>query len=153
MATPSPQASYINALKLLLRPLLRGLISHGVALPNLNALLKQVYVEAAEDFRIANKKLTDSRVSLLTGVHRKDVRRIRDEERDELLLSNQASIGVGVVALWTGDSRYLADDGKPAPLERTGPKSCDELVKSVNRDMRPKTVLVDWHRRAIWEID
>ena len=120
MTPHSPQPSYISALKLLLRPLLRGMISHGVTLPSLTALLKQVYVEAAEDFRIANKKLTDSRVSLLTGVHRKDVRHIRDEERDALVLSSQASIGVGVVALWTGDSRYLADDGTPAPLERTG---------------------------------
>ena len=153
MTPNSPQPSYVNALKLLLRPLLRGLISHGVTLPSLSALLKQVYVEAAEDFRIANKKLTDSRVSLLTGVHRKDVRRIRDEERDVLSLSSHASIGVGVVALWTADSRYLADDGTPAPLERTGPGSFDELVENVNRDMRPRTLLDEWLRRSIVHIN
>ena len=149
MTTPAPQKSYVSALKVLLRPLVRGLISQGMTLTAMNILLKQVYVEAAEDFRISTKRLTDSRISLLTGVHRKDVKRIREQERDAPALSKNASIGAQVVALWTSDSRFLDDAGGPAALPRSGTGSFDELVESVNRDMRPRTLLDEWLRREL----
>ncbi len=153
MTNPAPPKSYVNALKLLLRPLVRGMISQGLTLPHVTALLKQVYVEAAEDFRIAGKRLTDSRVSLLTGVHRKDVKRLRTESRDEPVLSEKANIGAQVVALWTGDPRYLDASGDPAPLPRSGEKSFDSLVAGISRDMRPRTLLDEWMRRGLANLD
>ena len=48
--------------------------------PAVVALLKQVYVEVATDsFALGGKPPTDSRVSMLTGVHRKDVRTLRPD--------------------------------------------------------------------------
>ncbi|MEM6421722.1 MAG: DUF6502 family protein, partial [Pseudomonadota bacterium] len=65
----------------MLRPLVRILIARGVTLPALIRLLKSVYVGVAEeDFRIDGKPVTDSRVSVITGVHRRDVRAIRSGE-------------------------------------------------------------------------
>lgn len=153
MTGPLPQQSYLSALKLLLRPLVRGLISQGMPLPFMNTMLKHVYVDAAEDFHISSKRLTDSRISLLTGVHRKDVKRIREQKREVPELSSHASIGAQVVALWSGDARYLDADGRPAKLLRTGKGSFDELVESVNRDMRPRTLLDEWRRRELVSLD
>lgn len=153
MTASSPPKSYVSALKLILRPLVRGLISQGMTLPNMNALLKQVYVEAAEDFRISSKRLTDSRISLLTGVHRKDVKRIRETERSTPALSPKADIGAQVVALWTGDPEFLDGHGRPRPLPRSGEHSFDTLVQSISRDMRPRTLLDEWLRREIVVID
>lgn len=153
MPPPAPQPAYVHAIKVLLRPLVRGLIAHGVTLPGMTALLKHIYVEAAEDFRMSTKRLTDSRVSLLTGVHRKDVKRIRDQERATFALSNAANIGAQVVALWTGDARYLDDTGAPAALPRMGAGSFEELVERINRDMRPRTLLDEWLRRKLVSVD
>ena len=129
------------------------MVSQGIALPYMTALLKQVYVEAAEDFRISSKRLTDSRVSLLTGVHRKDVRRLRAQEGDAPALSQHASIGAQVVARWTADSHYQDAAGNPAPLSRTGEHSFDSLVEDVSRDMRPRTLLDEWLRRELVQLD
>lgn len=153
MTNPQPPKAYVSALKLLLRPLVRGLISQGTTLPDMTALLKQVYVEAAEDFRFSSKRLTDSRVSLLTGVHRKDVKRLREETGDTPALSAHASIGAQVVARWTADPLFQDDKGNPAPLLRTGVCSFDNLVETVSRDMRPRTLLDEWLRRGLVELD
>ena len=66
----------ISALKRLLRPLVRLLIAKGVTLPAMIELLKDVYVGVAvHDLESGSKGPTDSRVSVMTGVHRKDVKR------------------------------------------------------------------------------
>ena len=149
MTSPHPPRAYVSALKLLLRPLVRGLISQGTTLPDMTALLKQVYVEAAEDFRMSSKRLTDSRVSLITGVHRKDVKRLREETGDAPALSPHASIGAQVVARWTADPLFQDAGGNPAPLPRTGAESFDSLVETVSRDMRPRTLLDEWLHRGL----
>jgi len=68
--------SLVAALRHLLRPLVRLLAARGVTYPTLAELLKETYVDVADrDFRLENNSATDSRVSLLSGVHRKYVRR------------------------------------------------------------------------------
>ena len=62
----------------LLRPLVRLLIRSGITFPVATELLRELYVNVAEnDFGLPDKEQTDSRVSLLTGIHRKEVRRLR----------------------------------------------------------------------------
>ena len=71
----TPASSLVAALIRLLRPLVKLLLYHGITYPFLADLLKSVYVEVADrEFPVEGKKQTDSRVSLLTGVHRKDVK-------------------------------------------------------------------------------
>ena len=75
----APQADRLHGpLTRLLRPLVRLLIRAGVTFPALSDLLRELYVNVAEhDFALADKEQTDSRISLLTGIHRKEVRRLR----------------------------------------------------------------------------
>ena len=62
----------------LLRPLVRLFVARGITFPALTNLLRELYVNVAEyDFALPGKEQTDSRVSLLTGIHRKEVRRLR----------------------------------------------------------------------------
>src|SRR6478609_12063294 len=75
-----PITVLVSALRRLLRPIIRLAIHYGLTFPSLAELLKSVYVEVAdEEFQIDGKVQTDSRVSMLTGVHRKDVKRLRSE--------------------------------------------------------------------------
>ena len=138
-----------------MRPLVGFMLAHGVTLPFLNQLLKQLYVEVAEsDFAIDGKPQTDSRVSLLTGVHRKDVRRLRDEAGDAMETPSAISLGAQVVGNWLSEKRYLDRLGKPKALSiratNTKMPSFEDLVASVSRqDLRPRVVLDELLRLEI----
>ena len=154
----SPPATLVRALTLLLRPLVKLLLNHGLTYPYLANLLKAVFVEVAEqEFPVQGKRQTDSRISLLTGVHRKDVKRLRHEAP----LSEQApavvSLGAQLVARWTGLGEYLDEAGHPAALARLasegGSRSFEALVESVSKDLRSRVVLDEWLRLGVARLD
>lgn len=156
---PSPaSATLISALRHMLRPLVRLLLANGVGYATLMEVLKSVFVKVAEeDFRIAGKAQTDSRVSLLTGVHRKDVKRLRQGSANRLQQSAQASLSAQLFAMWTGAPEFLDAAGQPKPLQRLsgrkGGLSFESLVTSVSKDIRPRAVLDEWLRIGAVELD
>ena len=146
-----------QALKHALRPLVRALISKGVTAPALYSMLKQLYVEVArEAFALEGKPPTDSRVSVLTGVHRKDVRAFRLREPDsESPVERRVTVMTTVIGRWLADPKTTAADGAPRPLPRQakdGP-SFDSLVGSVSTDVRPRTILDELLRNGIVALD
>ncbi len=157
-ATPSP--AFVLALRRLLRPLVRLMLARGVTLPYLTELLKALLVEVADkEFRIGAKPPTDSRVSLVTGVHRKDVSRLRQalDASTEEIVPQVVSLGAQLVAMWLGTPRYLDDEGRPRPLPRFvsegGELSFEGLVASVNSDIRSRVVLDEWLRLGVVHFD
>jgi len=157
-ATPgSPHPALNRALKRLLRPLVRLLIRQGVTFPYLATLLKEVYdASARDDFAPADVRQTDSRITLLTGVHRKDVKRFRDlEEQGVDVPPATLSLSAQIIALWTGDPRYRALTGEPLPLPRSAANgvSFEALVNRVSKDIRPRAVLDDWIARGMAHLD
>lgn len=138
MSDTPPTSPMLGALKALLRPLVRLLVARGVTLTTMAAMLKELYVEvAARDFRLGAREPSDSRVSLLTGVHRKDVRAIRERARPASL-PRGGGLGATVVGRWLGDPALGGPDGQPAPLSRA---RFDALVAGISTDVRPRTVL------------
>lgn len=156
-ATPSP--ALVLALRRVLRPLVRLMVSRGVTYPYLTELLKGLFVDVADkEFRIGTKPPTDSRVSLVTGVHRKDVSRLRlSADVDSETVPSVVSLGAQLVALWMGSDRYLDGDGRPRPLPRFvsegGDMSFEALVGSVNSDIRSRVVLDEWLRLGVVHFD
>jgi hypothetical protein len=139
-----PPAGLIQALRRLLRPLARLLIANQIGLPYLIELLKGVYLEAAErHFRLQQGRMTDSRLSLLTGVHRKDVKRLRNGDAQAATASQRVSLGARLIGLWSGRPEYLDEQGRPRALSLT---EFEEMVQSISRDVRPRTVLDEWRR-------
>ena len=138
-----------RALRRLLRPLVRALIAQGVAAPALYRIVKQTYVEVASDD--LGDAATDSRITVMTGVHRRDVKefRARDQE-DGGETQRRVSILLTVVGRWMSDPDYL-DNGTPRILPRFGQEgpSFETLVQSVSRDIRPRTVLDELTRQGI----
>ena len=157
--TPTdPPSAIIKALTRLLRPLVRFLISYGVTYPSVISLVKRIYVEEAEtSFQVDRKRQTDSRISLITGVHRKDVKRMRGGNPEVTKAPLPISIGAQMVAIWVGDPNYLDETDKPVALPRLHPKdggpSFEGLVESVSKDVRPRTVLDEWARQEIVTVD
>ena len=94
-APGQPPATLVTALRKLLRPLVRLLLSFQVSYPFLSTLLKSIYVDVADqEFSVDGKRQSDSRITLLTGVHRKDVKRLRDEHIDAATLPNLSLIHI-----------------------------------------------------------
>lgn len=78
--TAQQQLALVGAVEKILRPMVRVLLTHGLTYTWLTGLLKPIFVEVAmRDFHVPGKAQTDSRITLLTGVHRKDVKRLREE--------------------------------------------------------------------------
>ncbi len=147
----------VTAVKRVLRPLVGLLLDHGLTYTWLSGILKSIYVEVAErEFRLPGKDQTDSRITLLTGVHRKDVRRLRREPADDEKPPATVYLGAQLVALWVSDERFLDDHGNPRPLwrrPRDDESSFQDLVTSVSKDIRPRSVLDEWLRLGAVEID
>jgi hypothetical protein len=147
------------AITRLLRPLVRLLLNHGLTYPYLVDLLKSVYVEVADkEFPVQGKSQTDSRISLLTGLHRKDVKRLRKEGNNgDPPMPSAVSLSTQLVARWTGLPCYLDEHGHPRPLPRLmsegGQWSFEGLVESVSKDLRSRVVLDEWLRLGVAQVD
>lgn len=156
---PAVPESLKSAVVTVLRPLIGLLMEHGLTYPWLSGVLKSVFVDVAEkEFRLPDKRQTDSRVTLLTGVHRKDVRRLRRPESGmtEPKPPESVYLGAHLVAVWTSDERYLDLQGRPKPLTRQprdNAPSFEKLVTSISKDIRPRAVLDELLRVNAVEID
>jgi Family of unknown function (DUF6502) len=159
MENAAPPKALVKALRQVLYPLVRLMLARGVTYPFLAELLKGVFVDVAErDFRIGDKPQTDSRISLLSGVHRKDVRRLRQLARTQEETTPAAvSLGSQLVAAWTGLPQFLDQEGHPLPLPRlassAGDISFEGLVAGVSKDIRSRAVLDEWLRLGVVRVD
>ena len=142
---PAPEA-LVGPLKRLLRPLVRLLMQSGITFPVLADLLRGLYVEVAlRDVLKDERAQTDSRISLLTGVHRKEVRRLRSITVDADAEPAIVTINSQIIARWLGGPPYADRRGRPLWLPRVGisPRaaSFEGLVRSITTDVRPRAVL------------
>lgn len=154
----APPLSLVMALKRLLRPLVRLLLSFSVQYPYLANLLKLTYVEVAtREFPLDERPQSDSRISLLTGIHRQDVKRLRGEMMADAPPPPVVSLGAQLVSRWLGEAAYRDALGRPKALPRLaatgGEASFERLVQSVNKDIRPRVVLDEWLRLGVAELD
>ncbi len=119
----------IRAIDALLAPLARLFVARGVGFADATRHLKRHYVQAA--LALAGRDATDSRVSVMTGLQRRDVVALRDAAVDAAPTINHAA---RLVARW-----LAAHGGRPLP--RKGDVSFDTLAQSIRRDVHPKTML------------
>ena len=148
-----------RALRQVLRPLVRLMLARGVTYPYLAELLKGLFVEVADqEFRLDGKAPTDSRISLLSNVHRKDVSRLRAMlHAEDAAVPSVVSFGSQLVSRWLSSENDLDESGQPKPLPRLisegGDESFEALVAGVSSDIRSRVVLDEWLRLGIVSID
>lgn len=150
------QALHIAAL--LMRPLIRLLTLHGIGLNDLVELAKRLYVEQAEQqLRREGRRVTDAALSTMTGVHRKDVKRIA--EAGPLAERRKRSLLDAVMSLWSGDPRFIDARGAPRALERrssvreTAQPSFEDLIEEVTKGVPPKALLDSWMQQNAVRLD
>ncbi|MGD8812541.1 MAG: DUF6502 family protein, partial [Thioalkalispiraceae bacterium] len=115
----------------LLRPLVRLLLRHGVSYGTFADLAKWVFVDVADkEFAVPGKKQTTSRVSVLTGLSRKEVARVQAiETPDDEAIEQQYNRAARVISGWVRDAAFNDLEGKPARLALDGENSFAALVK------------------------
>ena len=129
-----------------MRPLVRLLVRNGVPYPAFTTALKHVFVEAARA-ELASRAMaqTDSAITLLSGVHRRDVRNLgRPASSRKVVAPEPRSLPGEVIARWLSDPAYLDAQGAPRLLPRGAEDEAgtfDALVASVSHDVRPRAVL------------
>jgi hypothetical protein len=163
----APPPALIQAVQRLLRPLARLLMSFGVTYPAFTQIAKGVFVEAAvRDFpeggggtggAKSGTPISDSQACVLSGVHRREVKRLREEMLQQRMTPVSISLGAQVVARWCADPRCLDAQRRPAPLPRLARKggevSFEKLVEGVSKDIRPRAVLEEWLRLGVARLD
>jgi len=111
-----------QACRLLLRPIASMVLKCGMTWKEFSDLSKSTFVEVATDeYGIKGRPTNISRVSILTGIARKEVKRQRD------LLRNESPVDKGkttdasrVLSGWHQDPLYLDTDGNPKSIPESG---------------------------------
>ncbi len=144
---PAPDL-LLKSLGKLLRPLVRLLIRNGITFPVLADVLRDLYLDVALHDELTDERArTDSRVSLLTGIHRKLIRRQRDAVVAPDPIPEIVTLSSQIIARWLGAAPWASGGDVPRPLPRTataGEPSFDGLVEAVTKDLRPRAVLDEW---------
>ena len=133
----------INACRTLLRPIALLLLKGGMTWKEFAEISKSVFVSVATDeFGIRGRPTNVSRVSILTGISRKEVKRQRDLlESDQPPVSSKTTDATRLLSGWHQDPDYIGDTGLPLPLEPSGPApSFESLFKAYGGDTPEQTL-------------
>lgn len=138
----------------LLSPLVTMLLHEGVTYPHFAQALKQVFLEAAAKIIEEREgRPNDSNISVLSGVHRKDVREWRKAGKPRPP-AKTLSVAMQVFTRWASDPAYLDEKGEPRLLARGGSSgSFEELAAAVSNDVHPRTVLEELLRLGVVAAD
>lgn len=133
------------ALSLMFKPLIRLLIAQGVTHAEFAETAKEVYVEIALKHFEAEGKVNRSRVAILTGLTRKEVKNVIDRTLEFGYQEKSFSRPERVLTGWYSDPKFQGPYGIPLELPYESgeleEKSFVELVKQYSGDMAPRQML------------
>ncbi len=126
----------------LLRPLVRVLLRHGMAYEDFAELVRRSYVDVAEqDFALRGRKQTTSRISVITGLNRKEVARLQalhaQGEASDPALAGTMNRAAKVVVGWRREHAANATGTTPD----LNPTQFAALVRKYSGDMPVRAVL------------
>ncbi len=140
----------------LLRPLMRVLLKNNISYGTFADIARWVYVDvAAREFRVPGRKQTISRIATITGLTRKEVKRLREMDAvDDLGAAERYNRAVRVISGWLKDPRFINGNGEPRILPFDGgAESFSALVKAYSGDVPPRAILDEMRRAGIVEVD
>ena len=132
----------MQAARRILRPLVRILLRNGIASDALTELVRKTYVDVADqEFGIEGKRQTIARISVITGLNRKEVSRLRGLDPLDRTAGVWWNRAAHVLGSWLRDEAFLDRKGDPVDLAFTGDvPSFEALVKKHSGDMYPRSV-------------
>jgi hypothetical protein len=141
------QRPIVTASQRWLRPIARWLLKSGVTWKEFAELARGVFVNvAAEEFGLRGRPTNVSRIALLTGMTRREVRRYRESEVVTPAVDARAEDDLNhasrVLAGWHLDSEFIDELGQPRALDAKGEGATfEQLVRRYAGDI-PATALI-----------
>jgi hypothetical protein len=125
----------LKAIEYLLFPLVRLVIARSISYGSLTDIIKFVMVkEAEQQLKLKNTEaISDSRISIVTGIHRREVKRVRGMKVNDVSIY-EPSLASQVVARWAGEKDLQSKNGpKPLPRKKISSEEFDfdDLVISI----------------------
>src|SRR5262249_54070838 len=146
---PRPlKEQFAVSIRRLLRPVVRQLIAYGVTYPAFNRLVRELYIEIADQhYALPFKKQTDSRVALVTGINRKEVSLLRRRRKTGTVTPAEVedTVTTHVIGRWMAGPPYADVAGHPQrlPYESQSARTASfaGLVRQVGADVPVRSVL------------
>jgi hypothetical protein len=139
----------LNSLLVALRPLARALLRVGIGYREFAEISKAAFVDVAtSDYGIRGRPTNISRVAVMTGLTRKEVRRLRNksESGDQTEISRPMPMAV-ILHRWFTEHEFLDSDGKPRELDFDGEQgSFSDLVRKYGGDIPPGAMRTELKR-------
>jgi hypothetical protein len=138
----------------LMTPIVRWLLRHGVSYTSFADMLKAVFVQVArEELSRGGAKPSHSALSVLSGVHRKDVRLLADALPHTGAPRN-IPLASQLFTRWLTDPACRGADGQPLPLARSGAEpSFEALARQLSSDVHPRTLLDELVRLGLVRLE
>ena len=150
------QSNVLEAFQLVLRPVVKILLRYGIGYKAFAETVKTVFVDVGStEFGIRGRPTNISRVAVMTGLTRKEVRRVRSKlENDDDAFTVRTTPITEILTRWYSEPDFLDGNGRPSTLLYSdGLASFSELVRRFGGDVPPgamrtelkRTQLVDEH--------
>jgi hypothetical protein len=136
--------------------MVKRLLQMGIPFGALELRLRELFVEVAEsELALPDRRQTDSSISLVTGINRKEVKHIRSS-KDQLKAPRSFGINqaTSLVSRWMTDPETTDQHGRPRPLPyraRRGP-SFMKLARKLTGDLAPGVLLNELVRSGAAEL-
>lgn len=128
----------LQAFSHLFRPLTRMLLRNQIGCREAIELVKAAYVDvAADELSLNDRPASVSRISSVTGLTRKDVRRLKDKlDNDDASTYSNTTPLMNIVYRWHAEEQFMDRSGQPKSLEFDGEEgSFVSLVRQIDADM------------------
>jgi len=143
------QRQILDALLVALRPLARALLRVGIGYREFAEISKTAFVDiATKDYGLRGRPTNISRVAVMTGLTRKEVRRLRNktEAGDATFISRSTPMSE-LLHRWFTEDDFLDQSGSPKDLPFDGPEiSFSELVRRFGGDIPPGAMRTELKR-------
>jgi hypothetical protein len=150
------QRQVLGAFLVVLKPIARILLRFGIGFREFSEIAKTAFVDvASSDFGLRGRPTNISRVAVMTGLTRKEVRRLRNKiESGEDALVVRTTPLCEVLHRWHSEKEFLEVSGRPAILPFAGEDSSfSSLVKRFGGDIPPGAMRTELKRVGAVEED
>ena len=143
------QKTLVDVLCKIIRPIVTLYLRCGVGYSEFQAVVRGVYISvAAEEYGIRGRPTNTSRIAAMTGISRKEIKRIREQLADSRWTpAMEVSPANLLIHFWHFDSDFSNSGGIPQPLPIDGPLSFTELAQRYAGDI-PVGALKEELKRA-----
>lgn len=149
------QQQILGAFLIVLRPIARILLRFGIGFREFSETAKTAFVDvASSDYGLRGRPTNISRVAVMTGLTRKEVRRLRDKiDIGEPTVNVKSTPLTEVLHRWYSESEFLDSSGHPAILPFNGDRaSFANLVKRFGGDIPPGAMRTELKRVGAIEV-